>query len=111
MSLPFSIYSALPWRIQNIACTVIGSHLYRQRYNKFFWQQLHDLTRSDYWGSEELKFLQLCRLRETVYHALATVPYYRETLQFNLHDIKDMSFDDFTAGDSCAYKKHCSGPL
>ena len=96
MSLMFSIYRALPWRIQNIACTVMGSHLYSQRYNKFFWQQLHQLNRSDYWSSEKLKALQLHRLRETVRNALSTVPYYREMLQFTMHDIEDMSFDDFT---------------
>ncbi|MCB5288099.1 MAG: phenylacetate--CoA ligase family protein [Candidatus Cloacimonetes bacterium] len=85
-SLSFQLYSKLPIWGQNIACSLAGIKMYRERYGKTFRNCLESIEKSQWWSLEHQQEYQNERLREIIRHAYATVPYYRRI--FDAHKLK-----------------------
>src|SRR5437870_1213747 len=77
----FSLYSRLPVWSQNVACTLAGFRMKRERYNKRFWKSLDFLQQSQKWSLAEQQAYQDEQLRGVIKHAYETVPYYREVME------------------------------
>lgn len=80
MSVPrwFSVYEKLPVPLQNLACSLHGFRMRRERYNQKFREALGLLEESQWWSLAEQEAYRDERLREVIRHAYETVPYYRE---------------------------------
>ncbi len=72
------IYSRLPVWAQNVACSLKGIQMRRERYSRAFWKQLSFLQESQWWPLERQLEYQNARLSELVHHAYNNVPFYRE---------------------------------
>ena len=76
----FKIYSKLPVFCQNIACSLAGLKMRRQRYGKCFREFLRFLDQSQWWPYEKQLEYQNEQLRKIIDHAYASVPYYRRVM-------------------------------
>ena len=65
----------LPIWSQNIACSLYGLKMRRQRYNKSFHNFLEFLEQSEWWSYNDLKAFQEEQLHYIIHHAYNTVPY------------------------------------
>lgn len=79
-SRSFALYARLPVWAQNVACSLAGLRMRRERYNRTFRQALAFLERSQWWSLAEQRAYQDERLRQVLSHAYETVPYYREVM-------------------------------
>lgn len=91
----FDLYSKMPVWVQNVACSLAGLKMVRDRYNKKFYNSLEFLRQSQWWPLAEQQSYQDEQLRIMVQHAYTTVPYYREI--FDSRKLKPA--DIRTAGD------------
>jgi phenylacetate-CoA ligase len=80
-SRSLALYSRLPIWAQNVACTVMGVRLVRERYNRTFHEALDFLEESQTWPLAQLQEDQDIRVRRLIRHAFDTVPYYREVME------------------------------
>jgi len=90
-SKAFSVYGKLPIFLQNIACSLAGVKMRRQRYNQDFRKAFHFLMDSEFWSEKRLLEYQTQKLRNIIQHAYDSVPYYREVLDslcINPEDIR-----------------------
>lgn len=78
MSKLFDLYARMPIALQNALCTLTGIKMRLTRHNRVFRDTLALLDRSQWWSKAELDAYQCELLQETIRHAYATVPYYRE---------------------------------
>lgn len=76
----FTHYSRLPVWMQNIACTLTGIRMVRERYNVTFRRALAFLEESQFWPLERQEAYRDEQIRAVVRHAYDTVPYYREVM-------------------------------
>lgn len=83
MADPFyeKLYHNFPVFLQNIAVSVYGLKLRRQRYNKQFHSYLKDLCKTEWQSSEEIEAYQNDQVNALIKHAYNTVPFYK-----NLYD-------------------------
>ena len=72
------IYDALPGTAQDLVLRVAGVRSYRLRFGADFRRALGELGALDGASADAIASDQERRLRQTVSHAAATVPYYRE---------------------------------
>jgi len=77
----FSLYARTPVWMQNVACSLAGVKMVRERYNRGFHQFLEELEKSQYWPASRLLELQDELVRRLIVHAYGTVPYYREVME------------------------------
>jgi phenylacetate-CoA ligase len=77
-SLVFRAYAQLPVTLQNVACTLAGIRIRRERYNRVFRDALELLGDSQWWSLEEQRAYQNEQLRQVIARAYEHVPYYRE---------------------------------
>lgn len=68
----------MPVFLQNIACSLAGLKMRRERYNKVFISALFFLRESQRWSYERLLEYQNQELRRIITHAYESVPYYKE---------------------------------
>ena len=87
------IYLALPVFLQNLAVAIEGRQLYIQRYGRFEKEYFNELMRTQFMNPDEMRELQIKRLRCVVNHARENVPYYRG--QSNLYSEPE-SIDDLS---------------
>ncbi len=76
----FSIYERLPIWAQNVACTLAGYRIRRQRYNATFFRALEFLEKSQWWSPAEQLAYQEEQLQKLIARAYEHVPYYREVM-------------------------------
>jgi phenylacetate-CoA ligase len=72
-------YERLPVFLQNVACSLAGLKMRRERYNRTFLNALEFLRKSQWWSLSEQRAYQDEKLKLIIEHAYKTVPYYRET--------------------------------
>ena len=77
----FRIYEKLPIPLQNLACTLAGIKMRRQRHNRTFRKALEFLEESQWWPLDRQREYQNEKLRWMIRHAYETVPYYREVFR------------------------------
>jgi len=77
----FSIYERLPIWAQNVACTLAGYRIRRQRYNATFFRTLEFLEKSQWWSPAEQLAYQEEQLQKIITRSYEHVPYYREVMQ------------------------------
>ena len=71
-------YDSSPVWAQNLACSVFGLKMRRERYNKVFHDALRFLLVSQGWSYERLLEHQNQELKRIITHAYEAVPYYRK---------------------------------
>src|SRR5690606_12645589 len=84
------IYDCLPIFFQNIACSVEGYKLKKQRFDKAFFSHLQAYLTRDSWSYEERCRYRDRRLHDIIKHAYYTVPYYSDL--FNSLKLKPNDF-------------------
>jgi phenylacetate-CoA ligase len=77
----YKMYERMPVWMQNVACSITGLRMRRQRYSDVFHQAFDFLKRSQWWCLEEMKDFQNKLLIKLVRHSYDSVPYYREIFQ------------------------------
>jgi phenylacetate-CoA ligase len=78
MSVLMEIYNHLPIFFQNLAVSLEGYKLRKQRYGRHFEKYVKNLEESQWYTKEKLEETQLERLKIMIEHAYYNVPYYRE---------------------------------
>lgn len=71
------LYNHAPVWLQNLACSVEGLRIKRQRYGADFKRALSEYESHNDWTYEQMCEYRDARLHKLVAHAYATVPYYR----------------------------------
>lgn len=71
-------YAALPVPLQNLAFSILGYRLRRQRYGPAFREKLAWLRESEWASTDEIRAYQEAQLQVMVRHCYDTVPYYRD---------------------------------
>jgi phenylacetate-CoA ligase len=84
-STAYKLYAALPVALQNLAFTLLGLHLRRQRYGRGFRERLAALRESEWCSEADIKLFHRAQLRGLIDHCYETVPYYREL--FDRHGV------------------------
>ena len=77
----FEIYSHLPIILQNVACSIAGIKMRRERYNSTFIHALSFLKKTESWTLDKLQNYQNENLQTLIQHAYETVPYYHEIFE------------------------------
>lgn len=72
------IYSRLPIPLQNLACSIYGYRISRQRYNYDYRQIEKDVIEREYWSNEKLKNYKNKKIKNMVAFAYQYVPYYQK---------------------------------
>lgn len=67
--------------MQNLACSLAGVRMLRERFNTTFRQALAFLEESDHWPLARLEAYRDEQIRSVIKHAYDTVPYYREIME------------------------------
>jgi phenylacetate-CoA ligase len=80
MSTLDTFYGRLPVGFQNLACTLVGWQMRRDRYSSDFRRALRDAEERGAWRQEDLERYRDIRLRTFVERASQT-PFYRERLE------------------------------
>lgn len=75
------IYPKLPVFLQNVACSLAGIRMRRERYNHVFRRTYRFLKESEWWPLEQQKNFQNEQLRRIIRHSYESVPYYREVFE------------------------------
>lgn len=75
-TLAEKIYYSLPHSLQNIALSLYGLKLKRERYGKNFSRYLNDLKESEWKTKDQIIKYQNAKFAELVQHAYQTVPFY-----------------------------------
>lgn len=73
-----TIYQRLPVPLQQVACSLEGWRIKRQRYDASFLHLLEAAEGRTYWHRDQLCAFRDERLRKFVTHCAGTVPYYRQ---------------------------------
>ena len=89
MRIQEKLYFALPVQLQNIAASVYGLKLKRQRYGRFYKKAYRQLMVSQYWNGSQYDEYQGAQLEDLLKYARANVPYYRDL--FRKHDVNDLN--------------------
>ncbi|OHB59880.1 MAG: hypothetical protein A2173_12010, partial [Planctomycetes bacterium RBG_13_44_8b] len=95
-----AIYARLPVFLQNVAVSVKGWTLTRNRFGGKYNQYVSDLMRSQWFSREQFRQMQICELRRLLREAVENVPYYRQALDkftdgidtINLENLKKIPF-------------------
>lgn len=74
----FAVYEKMPIAIQNLAISLYGVSLYRQRYGKFYKKALKDLAQLDYSDAEQMKSLQNERFLKFLTYAVNNSAFYKD---------------------------------
>ena len=77
-SMAFTLYGKLPVCLQNVACSLAGLKMRRQRYNRKFQEALAFLKESEWWSRERQEEYQNEQVHSVIRHAYDSVPYYRK---------------------------------
>ena len=94
MSLQEKMYRYLPIFLQNIACDLKGKEIAKRRYSKEFFELFEKIRNRDRLSKEELKNLQLERLRHSLETAYRNSDYYREL--FDRHGLQPGELKEFS---------------
>lgn len=70
----------MPVALQNLACSMAGMRMKRQRYNNVFRDFLGFLEESDWWCLDLIQSYQEQQLSRVIQHAYDTVPYYKDVM-------------------------------
>jgi len=70
------IYNHLPVWGQNVACSIEGFRIIRNRYGKQFWKYLEEYESRNKWTEEQLKEYRDKRLQHMIQYCYKNVPYY-----------------------------------
>ncbi len=81
------VYHKLPVFLQNVAVSVYGLKLRRQRYGKLFHRYTEELKATEWHTKEEIEDLQNKCFRDLIVHAYKKVPFYK-----NLYDSHGVNF-------------------
>lgn len=73
-----SLYSSLPYWLQNVAVSLHGYKLKRQRFNREFFRILDFLNSTSGWSSEQIRAYKEEHLYKIIEHAYNHCPYYRK---------------------------------
>lgn len=71
-----SFYSKLPSFGQNLACTLEGYRIRRQRYSREFFKVLYAFEQRSHWSSAQIEEYRDSLLRAYIRHCAETVPYF-----------------------------------
>lgn len=94
MSLQEKIYKHLPIFLQNIACSLKGREIASRRYSKEFFELFESIKNRDMLSEQEMKALQLRRLKHALVTAYKHSIYYKKL--FDVLQIDPFSFKDFS---------------
>ncbi len=72
-----ALYLKLPVHLQQLACSVEGWRVKRNRYDHTFFELLRAAENRTYWSSERLTEFRDRKVAEFVRHCATTVPYFR----------------------------------
>ena len=81
----FDVYSKMPICVQNLAFSIYGAKIRRERYNKHFHHKLAELIESERWDAARIRAFQDEKTRWIVKHAYETVPFYRRW--YDMHGV------------------------
>ena len=73
-----SLYSSLPYWLQNVAVSLHGYKLKRQRFNNEFFRILDFLNSTQGWSPEQIRAYKEEHLYKIIEHAYKHCPYYRK---------------------------------
>ncbi len=89
------LYYNLPIWLQNLAFSLHGFKLKRQRYNKKFYKYIEFLKESEFWDKERIRQYQNDKVRYIVKHAYETVPFYKKWYdEYNVDITKIKTVED-----------------
>ena len=71
------VYNKLPVSLQNVACSLEGRRIEKQRFGRVFDEKLQEYKKTEYLRGEGLRNLQNRKLCSVIDHCYETVPYYR----------------------------------
>ncbi len=74
----FTLYEKMPIAVQNLAMSLYGLSLFRQRYGKFYKQALKELAELDYTNLDRMKQLQKERFLNFVNYAMNNSAFYKD---------------------------------
>ncbi len=86
----FNIYKHLPIWIQNRLVSIQGACLEKKRYGSHFPHTLEELTLSEEWTSEQIKFYKEEQIAKILLYAYKHVPFYKR--HFDAHNICPADF-------------------
>jgi phenylacetate-CoA ligase len=92
-----SIYQKLPTLFQNMAISLYGCYWRNRRFGGSYSQELKKLQEQEYWYEEQFVDYQNKELRKILFHALSTVPYYKEV--FSKCGLSEEKIKEFNIGD------------
>lgn len=84
------IYYKLPYPLQNIAVSIYGLKLKRERYGKQFFKNLQSLKKSEWKSQEQIKKYQNQNIVKLIHHAYNTVPFYKDWYDHHSVDISQI---------------------
>jgi len=93
MRLSEIIYELSPVFAQNFFCSVEGAKIYRRRFSENFFSVFKELEKRDRLSKEELRALQLRRMRRQLVLAYENSRYYKSLFDRQMFD--PYGFDDF----------------
>ena len=98
MNLKNQIYNSLPTSYQNIACSIEGLRIKRERYGGNFYQLLREAESRSNWSNEEIVAYRNNRLKQFLKHCQDNIPFYRDYFRNNDLDYRDInSLEDLTS--------------
>lgn len=98
MNLKNQIYNSLPTSYQNIACSIEGLRIKRERYGGNFYQLLREAESRSNWSNEEIVAYRNNRLKQFLKHCQENIPFYRDYFRNNDLDYRDInSLEDLTS--------------
>lgn len=91
----FTVYEKMPITVQNMAMSVYGLYLYRQRYGKYYESMLQKLAELDYTDKETMEKLQNDRFCDFLSYTVSNSEFYEEFYKdvdlSQIHSVKDIT--------------------
>jgi len=88
------IYFRSPILLQNMACSLYGAKLYRERYTLPWKKYYDDLMKTQFMTDEEINKMQIHLFKSILTHAIESVPYYQNNIKFRKSEIEMISSMD-----------------
>jgi len=94
----YTIYKLLPVVLQNVASSLEGLRVKKERYGGNFYKLLLDAEKRTTWSNEEIVSYRNNRLKQYLKHCQENIPFYREYFRDNDLDYRDIhSLEDLTS--------------
>lgn len=80
-SIAQKFYNAAPQSIQTLILNGYALKIHRERYGRDFMKACHELSRTQYFGKQEIENYQNALIKKLIAHSYESVPFYREQFQ------------------------------